>query len=369
MNPAENNFADDDWFVRVAGKEYGPVDLDTLLEWKAEGRLIRENEVRRASDATWLPAGDVPDLFAAPPPLPSEPESLFRRRTLGEIISGAFAVYRRGFGTFLSLTLLFGAASLGLKVSLAFVRLRADTGFSGTPPLAIVMSLLLMPIALVAWVIFVAGIQYATADVVAGRVPTFLRVLQRVREGWTRVVRTGLVVYGSYALWILLPLMALSIIAGGQPSVASLLIAMLALSFLAFMIGRLWINFLFWQQACTLRELDVADSLRESRDVARSGVTAPRWERPLYRGAILASLWLLAMLAWNVAIQLPFLLVRLRGVTSVEQVQALTEQMLNAPAPDGMMLAAYVLTALVDALFRPLLGIAFVLLYFDAKAR
>lgn len=367
MNTAENNF--DDWFVRVAGKEYGPVDVDTLQEWKAEGRLIRENEVRRASEATWLPAGDVPELFAAPPPLPSEPESLFRRRTLAQIIMGAFAIYRRGFGAFFPLTMLFGAASLALKVSLAFVRLRADTGFSGTPPLAIAASLLMMPMALVAWVVFIAGIQYATADVVAGRVPTFGGVLRRVREGWPRVVKTGGVVYGSYAIWVLLPLMALSIVAGGQASLPSLLIAMLALSFLAFMIGRLWINFLFWQQACTLRSLDVADSLRESRDVARSGMTAPRLERPLYRGAIIASLWVLALLAWNMAIQLPFLMMRLRGVTSVEQVQALTEQMLNAPAPDGMMLAAYVLTGIVDAVFRPLLGIAFVLLYFDAKAR
>ena len=355
--------------MQVGEKEYGPVDLETLQEWKSEGRLIADNPVRRESETGWTRAAEVEELFAQPPPIPQEPESLFQRRTLVQILTGSFAIYRRGFGAFFALTMLFGAASLALKVSLAFVRLRADTGFSGTPPLAIAASLLMMPIALVAWVIFIAGIQYATADVVAGRVPTFGGVLRRVREGWPRVVKTGAVVYGSYAMWVLLPLMALSIVAGGAGSLPSLLIAMLALSFLAFMIGRLWINFLFWQQACTLRGLDVADSLRESRDVARSGMTAPRMERPLYRGAVIASLWVLALLAWNMAIQLPFLMMRLRGVTSVEQVQALTEQMLNAPAPDGMMLTAYVLTATLDAVFRPLLGIAFVLLYFDAKAR
>jgi len=38
----------DEWFVRVQGKEYGPVSTETLREWKGEGRLIRENELRRA---------------------------------------------------------------------------------------------------------------------------------------------------------------------------------------------------------------------------------------------------------------------------------------------------------------------------------
>ena len=47
MNPGEQNQTDA-WIVRVLGKEYGPVDLDELREWKREGRLIRENEIREA---------------------------------------------------------------------------------------------------------------------------------------------------------------------------------------------------------------------------------------------------------------------------------------------------------------------------------
>ncbi len=30
----------EEWIVRVEGKEYGPVDVDELREWKREGRLI-----------------------------------------------------------------------------------------------------------------------------------------------------------------------------------------------------------------------------------------------------------------------------------------------------------------------------------------
>ena len=46
----------DEWFVRVQGKDYGPVDLDTLREWKREGRLIADNEVREADGENWVKA-------------------------------------------------------------------------------------------------------------------------------------------------------------------------------------------------------------------------------------------------------------------------------------------------------------------------
>ena len=29
------------WFIRVEGKEYGPADVETLHEWRAEGRVLR----------------------------------------------------------------------------------------------------------------------------------------------------------------------------------------------------------------------------------------------------------------------------------------------------------------------------------------
>ena len=34
------------WIIRVQGKEYGPVDVETLREWKMEGRLLPGNEAR-----------------------------------------------------------------------------------------------------------------------------------------------------------------------------------------------------------------------------------------------------------------------------------------------------------------------------------
>ena len=368
VNPLEHNQSDQ-WFVRVLGKEYGPVDVDTLQEWKAEGRLIRENEVRRATEADWMKAGDAEELFARPPALPSELELLSRRRMLSQIIVDSFGVYRRGFPTFAGLTLLVGIPSFLMKVSMAFVQIRPETGFGGTPPAAIAAAVLLLPIVVAAWLVFISGLQFATADVVAGRIPEIAPVLHRVRDTWTRVARVGAVVYGSYIFWTVLPLFAMLTLVGGQPSVGAIFVALAALALQVYMAGRLFINFMFWQQTCTLGQLDGPDALRESKELARAQPNAPRLQRPLYRGAIVASLWLLALLACSAAVELPFLILRLQGVSTVEEMRVLMERLVNAPAPDAITLTTYALSSLVHAVLRPLLGIAFVLLYFDARAR
>ena len=368
VNPLEYNLSDQ-WFVRVLGKEYGPVDAETLQEWKAEGRLIHDNEVRRASESEWTKAGNVEELFASPPALPTEAETSSRRRTLSEIIFDSCRIYRRGFATFFTLALLVCVPSFLMKVSMAFVQIRPETGFGATPPVAIAVTLLLLPVVVAAWLAFIGGLQFATADIAAGRAPELRNVLRRVREIWTRVAKVGAVVYGSYIFWTALPLFAILTIVGGQPSVASIFIALAALALQVYMAGRLFINFLFWQQTCTIGELDGPDALRESRDLARSQSTAPRLQRPLYRGAIIASLWLLVLLACSAAVELPFLMLRLRGVTTIEEVRPLMEQLVNAPAPDLITITTYALSGLLHAFLRPLLGIAFVLLYFDARAR
>src|SRR5206468_9721654 len=66
----------EEWIVRVQGKEYGPADIDTLLEWKKEGRLLPQNEARPANadptavadsakEVLWSTAAAIPGLFDA----------------------------------------------------------------------------------------------------------------------------------------------------------------------------------------------------------------------------------------------------------------------------------------------------------------
>src|SRR5215468_12433041 len=55
--------ATEEWIVRVDGREYGPANIDTLREWKAEGRVLPVNEARRADAELWTLAGKIPGLF------------------------------------------------------------------------------------------------------------------------------------------------------------------------------------------------------------------------------------------------------------------------------------------------------------------
>jgi hypothetical protein len=167
--------------------------------------------------------------------------------------------------------------------------------------------------------------------------------------------------------WIALPLVAVLALAA-SPSVIGMLVALLALAFQVYMFGRLFINFMFWQQSCALGGLEGVEALRDSKELARSRTEERRWQRPLYRGAMLASLWVLVVIGLAFAVEVPFLMWRLRGITDVDQGMAMIQALVRAPRPDAITLTTYVLSSVLNAVFRPLLGIAFVILYFDAKA-
>jgi hypothetical protein len=177
----------DEWFVRVHDKEYGPVDLDELLEWKAEGRLIAENPVRRAGDTDWTTAATIPQLF--PPPLPEaggDARDPVRRRTFGDILAETFRIYAKGFPQFVALALMVAIPSLALKLSLAFVKVPEGEPLAGTARNAAAVAIVML-IALVAvWPIFLAGIQLATADLAAGRVIRLGDILRRATNLWPR---------------------------------------------------------------------------------------------------------------------------------------------------------------------------------------
>src|SRR4029450_4824784 len=98
----------EEWIVRVDGKEYGPANIDTLREWKAEGRGLPANEARRSAPDLGTLAAEIPGLFdaealaiagtaelnrsvsprQAPPALPS--------RGFAQILTETFRIYARG---------------------------------------------------------------------------------------------------------------------------------------------------------------------------------------------------------------------------------------------------------------------------------
>lgn len=72
--------------IGADGREYGPVSLDQLRDWLAQGRLNAQTRVKRAEDAEWQTAAEIPELAAVvrppelsppgkgPPPLLNPPK-------------------------------------------------------------------------------------------------------------------------------------------------------------------------------------------------------------------------------------------------------------------------------------------------------
>jgi hypothetical protein len=322
--------------------------------------------VRNGPEAAWLPAAQFPELFGVEEPTPPKRDALFYRRSLGEIAAETFRIYGKGFPQFLLLALMIAVPSLIMKLSLAFTSFRPGEGLDPGSRVTAAVAIVMLAAILALWPVFVAAMQFAVVDVAAGRLLRLKEVLRGAVALWPRVARLSVFVYGSYVFWTLLPLLLIfSLVAA--PSIPSLIIAVLALAVQVYMAGRLFVNFLFWQQSCTIAGLDGADALQESKELARSRSNEPRLRRPLHRGAIIASVWLVILLAASVIVELPFTLVRLQNVTTVEEAVAVMQQLMNAPAPDAMTIAVYILSSLLHAGLRPLLAIAFVVLYFDAK--
>ncbi len=140
-------------------------------------------------------------------------------------------------------------------------------------------------------------------------------------------------------------------------------------AFMMYMNARLFINFLFWQQTAALEGQNPMLALQESKDLARSIPEAPPMERPLYRGAILASFWFLLFLALTFGANVIVLMTRFAGIEDPEKVMELARTMAQAPTPDGLLLAVSIAAAVISLLLQPLLAIAFVVLFYDAKAR
>src|SRR5881396_971625 len=144
------------WIIRVEGKEYGPADVATLHEWKADGRVLPSNAARRvdvdpaavgsAKEALWKTAADIPGLFQVERP-PVQREVRDQRSEDGgqqsavtnqksevsdqqsaskpptrNVLTETFRIYFRGFFQFLALTLLTLVPSLCSQFTSAMIQ-------------------------------------------------------------------------------------------------------------------------------------------------------------------------------------------------------------------------------------------------------
>jgi hypothetical protein len=147
-----------------------------------------------------------------------------------------------------------------------------------------------------------------------------------------------------------------------------ILFALALLILQVWMFGRFFVNVLFWQQFAVLENAGFIDSLRESRNLARSGRDLPWFERPLWRGAFIASLWFAFVLAVTLASEWTTLHHYFNQLMTTQDPQTLLQQLTEAQQARGFDISAFVLN-LLQKILQPLLGIAFVVLYLDSRIR
>ena len=362
----------EEWIVRVQGTEYGPANIETLREWKGEGRLLPSNEARGADVDLWTTAAEIPGLFdvetlaAAGARQLTQPPLQIPRRSFTQILTETLQIYRKGFFQFLGLTLLVLLPSICSQLTTAFVKPPAGSNIDVLSVLAAGFAFLMFILSIVMWPVYIAGIQILTAEIVRGNRFSLVAVLNEAVRFWPRVAALCIFVYGVFFLLMVfgLAIAAMSLAAGS--SVLLVLVAMALLILQVWMFGRFFVNVLFWQQFTVLENAGFIDSLRESRDLARSGRDLPWFQRPLWRGAFIASIWFAVVLAITLGAQWGTLHQYLNQLMTTQDPQALLQQMTEAQKASGFNIAAFALSV-VEKVLQPLVGIAFVVLYLDSK--
>ena len=372
MMPDDQGMSEE-WIVRVHGKEYGPANLDTLREWKAEGRLLPANEARRVNVDLWATAGEIPGLFSVTPSVEAatqqtEPPVQVSRRSFNQILAETFQIYRKGFFQFLGLVLLVLLPSICSQLITAFVQPPQGSNVDVRSVLAAGFAFLTFIVSIVLWPVYIGGIQILTAEIARGQRPGLIVVLNQAVRFWPRIAALCIFVYSVFFLLIVFGFVIGAIALAGASALLLIFFALALLILQVWMFGRFFVNVLFWQQFTVLENAGFIDALRDSRNLARSGRDLPWFQRPLWRGALIASLWFAFVLAVRLGPEWTTLQNYIVKFVTTQDPQTLLQQLTEAQQARGFDLLAFTL-GILEKVLQPLLGIAFVVLYLDSTTQ
>jgi hypothetical protein len=373
------------WIIRVQDKDYGPADIATLREWKADGRVLPTNAARQVDvgsgvgastrETPWQTAAEIPGLFKREPP-PVQIETVNQSSEIPDqkleskppernIFIETFRIYFRGFFQFFGLSLLSILPTVCTELTKRFINTTPGVNVDLRTVVAGAFGLCMTVLWLVLLPVYVAGIQILTAELATGNRISFLSVLNGAVKYWPRVAGLSIYVFVIFFLLTMLGF-ALLLVAASASTVLSAVIVLGLLALQVWLFSRFFINVLFWQQFAVLENAGAIDALRESRKLARSGSDLPWYQRPLWRGAFIFSLWSVFFLIITIAPQWSLLRDYFLEVTRTQDPQALLEKMTAAMRTQGVDYYALGLNIL-QRIVQPLLGIAFVVLYLDSK--
>ena len=371
------------WIIRVEGKEYGPVDLAMLQEWKADGRVLPNNPARRENVDLWETAGEIPGLFRTqPPPVQTEASdqrSDVRRQTTESkapsrnVLIETFRIYFRGFFQFFGLALLSILPILCGEFTSRFIDTAQGVNGDLRTLVAAAFGLCMFVLRIVLIPVYVAGIQILAAELATGQRVGFFSVLNGAVKYWPRVAGIGLFVWGVFLLLFVFAL-GIAIMVLTSSNLVSIVLALGLLAIQVWLFTRFFINVLFWQQFAVLENLGATDALRESRNLARSGKNLPWYQRPMWRGAFIVSIWYAFLIALGLSVLWPRLAAEwpvyqdyFNQLTQGQDPQAVLQKInTTLQTSHGFDYRALLLN-IGERILQPLLGIAFVVLYLDSK--
>ena len=117
-----------------------------------------------------------------------------------------------------------------------------------------------------------------------GRSPVLVEIIPPALKAWPRVAGLCVFVYGVFFLLTLFGFAILLLVATGTPSLALVFVTLgPAVSCRFVMFGRAFVKFLYWQQPAVLEETGLLESLKRSKELARS-----RRELPWSAAAVMA---------------------------------------------------------------------------------
>src|SRR5438105_7164053 len=389
------------WIIRVEGKEYGPVDLATLHEWKADGRVLPSNAARRDDVDLWKTAADIPGLFQVERPpvqreirdqrsedrgqqsaVTNQQSAISNQKSKTKpparnVLTATFRIYFRGFFQFLALTLLTLVPSLCSQFTSAMIQTAPNVNVDLRSMVAAAFSVCMFVLTLVLWPVYVAGIQILSVELTAGRRVSFLSILNHAVKYWPRVA--GLCIF-VYIIFVLLTGFGLGVLlmmfsAAVSGSLFSIVVALSLALFQIWLFTRFFINVLFWQQFAVLENATAIDALRASKILARSGRDLPWYQRPVWRAALIVSIWYAFVIAIEILAYSPKLVAEwpliqdyYNQLMSAQDPQAILQKMMaNVPQNQPINFAELGWSSLIR-IVQPLLGIAFVVLYLDSKS-
>jgi hypothetical protein len=309
------------------------------------------------------------DVEAVVPPAerPTQAPLPVPRRSFGQILAATFQIYRKGFFQFLGLTLLVLLPSVCSELTTALMQTMRGSEGDLRVLAAGAFAFLMFVLSLAMKPIYIAGIQILAVEFAGGRRPGLVAALNDAVRFWPRVAALCIFVFGVFFLLMVFGLIVAGIALAGASSLLAVLFALALLVLQVWMFGRFFVNVLFWQQFAVLENAGFIDSLRESRDLARSGRDLPWFQRPLWRGACIASIWFAVVLAITFVAQWGTVHQYFHLLLTTQDPQVLLRQMTEAQKATGFNISAFAL-GIVEKILQPLVGIAFVVLYLDSKS-